>query len=56
MIASDPALSQGDAPSDEKQPDVSRISIRFAKPYDATRFVTRRVVSGPVPATKVMRV
>jgi hypothetical protein len=33
MIASDPAVSQGDAPSDEKQPDVSRISIRFAKPY-----------------------
>jgi hypothetical protein len=40
------ARAQGDAASDEKQPDVSRISIRFAKPYNAARFVTFGVVSG----------
>jgi hypothetical protein len=28
---------------------VSRISIRFAKPYDAPRFEADRVVSGPLP-------
>jgi hypothetical protein len=34
----------------EKQGDVSRIAIRFAKPTDAKRFEADGVVSGPLPA------
>jgi hypothetical protein len=42
--------AQGAVAHSEKQRRVSRISIRFGKPYDAQRFEADGVVSGPLPA------